>query len=215
MQPALLGGTGECGRRPALEELAEPLEHPITWKRKRVRGLHPFSGPPDSILFQLISRGEWALCRFRNADLGKRRGGHSSPLGGDKAKRYASERARIKFARANKSAGHSRSSSVIGASATDFQVDAMVGVCESMMLAASVVAPNPICSRRVLTPLSEERCQTSPLRYVLDMVVGPTPLMTPHSDSLLNRGTRSSNSIHSVPFRTSDKTPRRPFYSKQ
>ena len=51
-----------------LEELAERLERPITWKKKRVRGLHPFSGP-DSILFQLISRGEWALCGFRNADL--------------------------------------------------------------------------------------------------------------------------------------------------
>jgi len=56
-----------------LEELAErleqaSLEQATTWKGKRVRGLHPFSGP-DSILFQLISRGEWALCGFRNADL--------------------------------------------------------------------------------------------------------------------------------------------------
>ena len=51
-----------------LEELAERLEQPTTWKEKRVRGLHPFSGP-DSTLFQLISRGEWALRGFRNADL--------------------------------------------------------------------------------------------------------------------------------------------------
>ena len=111
--------------------------------------------------------------------LGKRRGGHSTPLGGDKAKRYASERARIKLVRANKSAGHSSSSSVIDASTTVFQVEAMVGVsvcesrCGAMMLASSVitpdvtpvVAPNPIRSRR-LTPLPEERCTTNSLRYV-------------------------------------------------
>src|SRR5262245_22727369 len=59
-----------------------------------------------------------------------------------------------------------------------------------MMLGASLVAPNPIRSR-VFTPLSEERCQTNSLRYVLDMVVGPTPLMIPHSDSLANQGTSS------------------------
>ncbi len=51
-----------------LEELAERLEQATTWKGKRVRAMHPFSGP-DSTLFQLISRGEWALCGFRNADL--------------------------------------------------------------------------------------------------------------------------------------------------
>jgi hypothetical protein len=51
-----------------LEELAERLEQSTTWKGKRVRGLHPFSGP-DSTLFELISRGEWALAGFRNADL--------------------------------------------------------------------------------------------------------------------------------------------------
>ena len=51
-----------------LMELAEHLEKATTWKGKRVRGLHPFSGP-DSTLFQLISRGEWALCGFRNSDL--------------------------------------------------------------------------------------------------------------------------------------------------
>jgi hypothetical protein len=51
-----------------LEELAERLEQATTWKGKRVRGMHPFSGP-DSTLFQLISRGEWALCGFRNVDL--------------------------------------------------------------------------------------------------------------------------------------------------
>lgn len=51
-----------------LAELAERLERPIQWKGKRVRGLHPFSGP-DSILFQLISQGEWTLRGFRNADL--------------------------------------------------------------------------------------------------------------------------------------------------
>jgi hypothetical protein len=51
-----------------LEELAECLEQSTIWKGKQVRGLHPFSGP-DSILFQLISRGEWALRGFRNADL--------------------------------------------------------------------------------------------------------------------------------------------------
>jgi hypothetical protein len=51
-----------------LEELAERLEQSTIWKGKRVRGLHPFSGP-DSVLFQVISRGEWALRGFRNADL--------------------------------------------------------------------------------------------------------------------------------------------------
>jgi hypothetical protein len=51
-----------------LEELAERLERPTTWNGKRVRGLHPFSGP-DSTLFQLISRGDWTLRGFRNADL--------------------------------------------------------------------------------------------------------------------------------------------------
>ena len=51
-----------------LMELAERLEQATTWKGKRVRGLHPLSGP-DSTLFQLISRGEWTLCGFRNADL--------------------------------------------------------------------------------------------------------------------------------------------------
>lgn len=51
-----------------LEELAERLERPTTSKGKRVRGLHPFSGP-DSTLFQLISRGEWTLRGFCNADL--------------------------------------------------------------------------------------------------------------------------------------------------
>ncbi len=44
------------------------LERPTRWKGKRVRGLHPFSGP-DSTLFQVVSRGEWALRGFRNGDL--------------------------------------------------------------------------------------------------------------------------------------------------
>jgi len=56
---------------PRLEELAERLERPTRWKGKRVRGLHPFSGP-DSTLFQVISRGESTLCGFRNADLPRR-----------------------------------------------------------------------------------------------------------------------------------------------
>jgi hypothetical protein len=53
---------------PRLEELAARLERPTRWKGKRVRGLHPFSGP-DSTLFQVVSRGEWTLCGFRNGDL--------------------------------------------------------------------------------------------------------------------------------------------------
>lgn len=51
-----------------LEEVAERLERPMRWKGKRVRGLHPFSGP-DSTLFQAISRGEWTVRGFRNGDL--------------------------------------------------------------------------------------------------------------------------------------------------
>lgn len=52
----------------SVQELAERLERPTRWKGKRVRGLHPFSGP-DSTLFQVVSRGEWALRGFRNGDL--------------------------------------------------------------------------------------------------------------------------------------------------
>jgi len=51
-----------------LEELTERLERATRWNGKRVRGLHPFSGP-DSALFQAISRGEWTLRGLRNADL--------------------------------------------------------------------------------------------------------------------------------------------------
>src|SRR5262249_35284519 len=54
-----------------LMELAERLEQATTWKGKRVRGLHPLSGPDSTRFqpFQLISRGEETLCGFRNADL--------------------------------------------------------------------------------------------------------------------------------------------------
>ena len=63
-----LGALSSVEVSPRLEEVAERLEGPTKWKGKRVRGLHPFSGP-DSTLFQAISRGEWTVRGFRNRDL--------------------------------------------------------------------------------------------------------------------------------------------------
>src|SRR5215469_18461244 len=59
--------------------------------------------------------------------LGKRLGGHCSPLGGEKTKRYASVRLRMTFVKANRSAGHSSRSSVNGLPAKAYHVDAGVG----------------------------------------------------------------------------------------
>jgi DNA-binding HxlR family transcriptional regulator len=84
-----------------LEELAERLEQPITWKKKRVRGLHPFSGP-DSILFQLISRGEWALCGFRNADLQRLRFSQPAESPEEKRRRSAWVSRRLRLLRAHR-----------------------------------------------------------------------------------------------------------------
>src|SRR5215831_1844772 len=73
--------------------------------------------------------------------LGKRAGGHSRPLLGDKANRYASDRSRRTLVAANKSAGHSRNWSLSELPATACHVDASVGslvcgflVCGFMML---------------------------------------------------------------------------------
>src|SRR5262249_53444560 len=69
--------------------------------------------------------------------LGKRRGGHSTPLGGDKTNRYTCERARMTLVRANKSAGHSRNRSVIGLPVREYQTEAGVG-SSSLELGVSV-----------------------------------------------------------------------------
>src|SRR5262249_1978472 len=58
---------------------------------------------------------------------GKRLGGHSRALLGDKANRYASERSRMTFVTANKSGGHSRNWSLSGLPAAASHVDASVG----------------------------------------------------------------------------------------
>jgi hypothetical protein len=51
-----------------LQDLTQRLERPKTWKRHRVRALHPFSDPDGSLL-QAVSRGEFTLRGFRNKDL--------------------------------------------------------------------------------------------------------------------------------------------------
>jgi len=51
-----------------LEELTRPLERPLTWKKKRVRALHPFQ-ESDGALLQAVSRGEFIIHGFRNKDL--------------------------------------------------------------------------------------------------------------------------------------------------
>jgi hypothetical protein len=51
-----------------LEELTRPLERSRTWKKQRVRALHPFQ-ESDSALLQAVSRGEFLLHGLRNKDL--------------------------------------------------------------------------------------------------------------------------------------------------
>ena len=51
-----------------LEELLRPLGRPVTWKRKRVRALHPLQGP-DADLLEAVGRGEFFLNGLRNRDL--------------------------------------------------------------------------------------------------------------------------------------------------
>lgn len=51
-----------------LEELLPPLARPVTWKKKRVRALHPLDGP-DTTLLEAVGRGEFFLNGFRNRDL--------------------------------------------------------------------------------------------------------------------------------------------------
>jgi hypothetical protein len=53
-----------------LQELTQHLEQPRRWKGQRVRALRPFS-PPDQPWLQAVSRGEFTLNGFRNADLQK------------------------------------------------------------------------------------------------------------------------------------------------
>jgi hypothetical protein len=51
-----------------LGKLAQSICQPTTWRNKRVRALRPWS-PEDTQLFQLVSRGEFAVHGFRNRDL--------------------------------------------------------------------------------------------------------------------------------------------------
>jgi len=84
-----LGALSSVEASQRLEEVAERVERPTRWKGKRVRGLHPFSGP-DSTLFQVISRGEWTVHGFRNGDLQPLL--FSQPAGLDQEKRRRSAR---------------------------------------------------------------------------------------------------------------------------
>src|SRR5262249_9711931 len=51
-----------------LGTLARTICQPTQWRGKRVRALRPWS-PEDTELFQIVSRGEFALHGFRNRDL--------------------------------------------------------------------------------------------------------------------------------------------------
>jgi hypothetical protein len=103
------------------------------------------------------------VCSTRSGQLGKRPGGHSTPTGGDKRNRYASERSRITSVRANISGGHSRSSSVIGRPATTCQVDASVGSSVWKYFEGSSTALLLICfSWSLASAKSRTRPRTGP-----------------------------------------------------
>jgi hypothetical protein len=95
-----LGALASAELSPRLEELAERLEQPRQWKGKRVRGLHPFSGP-DSTLFAVIGRGEWTLRGFRNADLRQLLFSEPAPSGEEERRRSAWVSRRLRLLRAH------------------------------------------------------------------------------------------------------------------
>src|SRR5215469_1838860 len=90
--------------------------------------------------------------------LGKRAGGHSRPLLGDKANRYASDRSRRTLVTANKSGGHSRNRSVKGLPATACHVDSSVGslVCE-FLVCKFMMLPDLSCQALSLAGVVERR----------------------------------------------------------
>ena len=51
-----------------LKTVTDKLSRPVTWKRKRVRGLN-LLGEPDATLLEAVGRGEYLIHGFRNRDL--------------------------------------------------------------------------------------------------------------------------------------------------
>lgn len=71
-----------------LEERVSPVTLPVTWKGKRMRGLHPFAAE-DMALLAAVSRGEFAIHGLRNRDVRRVLYGEDSAVTKEQVRRRA------------------------------------------------------------------------------------------------------------------------------
>lgn len=83
-----------------LGELTRDVCRPTTWKRRRVRALHPWS-PDDIALLRAVARGESLLNGFRNSDLRTALYGSAGRTAAERRRRSAAVTRKLRLLRAH------------------------------------------------------------------------------------------------------------------